>query len=380
MLNKIYEAIITECTLGKACMKSLYLLIFINLLISFNLAANQNTKITVNCTDIPDNIYDSRFKNLRKVAIETNKNLCSAFLQSPEDYKSTVRSILVNYSMESKDILTKSFKLNDFPIIEQQFSLFNQELLKYDLADFNNLDLDTLSVGGIPRKLYFSNIGATKGSDLPTNKTTECSAINPIDNKGNNVPYVSCKEAFEDAALAFNAYKFAYNQFRYSENESKINYLSQQWDSYLTNSRSQTFLDIWLTTVIHSDHYQQNKLVAPASTQYFLFRPQVVYEFSSDTRKGDRNQIGLAAEWIGINWWNWKVPFGVSAISVYADYEEENSVGHGLQFTINNNISLGWVKRGSSDAIFVSIDLLKLWDNKKEQIKQYQKEPWAWIK
>lgn len=344
--------------------------------------ANQEDEVSVDCTNIPDGIYDSRFKELRKVAVATNKLLCQSFLQNKSSYSDTVRELLVNYAFEAKSILSQDFNSDDFPQIGKQLNLFREATRTYNLeiSGIDNLDLDTMSVGGVPRKLYFSNVGAIQGSKLPTDKKSECAAINPNDNTGNKNPYISCKSAFEDAALAFNAYKFSYNEFRYGENEKKLNYLSQQWDKYSSNARSQTFLDVWLTTLIHRSYYQQNKLVAPASTQYFLFRPQVVYEFSSEAKKGDRNQVGLAAEWFGVNWWDLKIPFGVSAISVYSDYEEESSVGHGLQFTINNNMSIGWVHRGDLDNIFVSVDFLKFWEDKSEKIQQYKEDPLAWIK
>lgn len=351
------------------------------LLAGGHVMASQEGVVAVECAIKPDGVKGSRFKDLQKEAKATSRSLCQAFLQSKDSYSDTVRETLVNYAHEAKTILSKDFNPVDFPGISKQLDLFAGSTLDYNLKinDIQNLDLDTMSVGGIPRKLFFSNIGALNGSELPTDKTSECAAINPIDNEGKHIPYISCKAAFGDAALAFNSYKLVYNKFRYGENEKKLNYLSKQWDDYLSNARSQTFLDIWLTTLIHRDYYQQNKLVAPARTQYFLFRPQVVYEFSSKAKKGDRYQVGLAAEWFGINWWNLEIPFGVSVITVYSDYEDENSVGTGLQFTINNNISIGWIDRGGLDNIFVTVDLLKIWEDKNEKIQLYKNDPLSWL-
>lgn len=339
----------------------------------------------VNCDEADVNSYQSRFVELRAAGVEASKALCDVFLLREEPFNKAVQTILTDYATEAEAILHRDFDAETFPEISQQFEQYKQALYhsREDITSFDKLTLGVLGtspvIGSQQPRLYFSHLGVNKGSTL-SQADDRCAAIRPLDEHGSETPFTSCKSALEDASQAFNAYQYNYNRAWYQNNKRKIGYLRSQWDKYIDTARAQTFLDIWFTTLLNRSHYQQDRLVAPAPRQYFLLRPQVVYEFAKDAESGDRNQVGLAVEWAGVNYWNWKIPFGVSLMSVYADYEQEDSVGVGLMFTFNNNLSVGWVDRGDTDGIYVTMDFLKFWSDKSRLIKRYRKDPLAWLK
>lgn len=321
-------------------------------------------------------LAESRFDDIQKLAKNLDNQLCQSLLKVEGDTFNFKQAIL-DFGDKSEQLLLKHFTDSDVQsAVTTQLGHFEKETLNLS-GDMRNNNYTKMGTDLINQKLYFTIPGLPKGSKIADIYTDNCQKVTGDDST--TQPFDSCIHALEDAATAFNNYQVSVVRYQLDENVQKLDYLSSQWRSFLKTARSQTFLDVWLTTAIHDKYYSQEHLVPPASTQFFLLRPQVVYEVNKDAKKGDRNQIGLAAEWIGVNWWDLKIPLGVSAISVYADYEEEDSVGHGLLFTINNSASIGWVKRGDSGAVLFTMDFLKLWQDKSAKLDQYKQDPWAWI-
>lgn len=364
-------------------MIKMVILLIVGLLVSAQVLSANNSEqdgdegIAFSCTDkkILEKT-ETRFTAIKNKAIALDAILCKNILTINGDISDT-RSAILSFGKESERLMLEVF--SDSVIknaITEQFDHFENKVLGFKGRIQHNT-LPKLDNSLPNKKLYFTNPGMKKGSliDIATEacKSATGDGVTPK-------PFSHCFEALTDAGDAFNIYQVSTAKYLPIQNEPKLKYLSNQWNKYLTEARSQTFLDVWFTSVIHDDYYSQDKLVGPKPTQYFLLRPQVVYEYSSNAKKGDKNQIGLAAEWIGVNWWDLKVPFGVSVISVYSDYEEEDSVGHGLLFTVNNSASIGWVKRGDSDGVFVTMDFLKLWKDKSKTLNNYKKDPWAWIR
>jgi hypothetical protein len=288
------------------------------------------------------------------------------------------KKALLDYGYQSQNLLLKYFTDEEVQsAIKVQFSLFEVDVLKIK-GKIQANSLSRMDVDLMTRKLYFTLSGAAKGSVINNIHTDNCQQV--TGDEITQKPFENCVTALADAATGFDNYQVNASRYQTLVNDPKLTYLNSQWERYIETARSQTLLDVWITSVIHDGYYSQRRLVEPASTQFFLLRPQVVYEFSKDAKKGDRNQIGLAAEWFGVNWWDLKVPIGVSAVSIYSDYEGEDSIGHGALLTFSNSASIGYVRRGNSDGIFVTLDFLKLWQDKSEKLAQYKADPWAWFK
>jgi hypothetical protein len=333
---------------------------------------SNESKVSFDCDANPSLRTPSRFKGIEKLAIDVDTKLCQGLLTLDGDIAET-RDILIDFGRKSEVLLLERFSNDSVQkAISAQFDHYSDEILKFkgDLIDNGYPKLGTTLPDS---SVHFSKPGRNHESIIADNFDTSCTTVTGDDK--NQTPYSACTIALEDAALAFNNYEVSITRYHTLQNDPKLDYLSSAWNRYLDKARSQTILDVWFTSNIHDDYYSQRKLVAPHPRQYFLLRPQAVYEFNQDTKKGDRTQVGLAVEWLGVNWWDAKVPFGMSLISVYADYEEEDSVGHGVQFTFNNSASIGWIDRGDTESIFVTLDFLKLWEDKSAKLAQYKKNP-----
>ncbi len=329
----------------------------------------QDNPIAFNCDAGAVSRDPSRFKEIEKLAIEVDTKLCQNLLTLKGGTPPT-RSLLLDFGKQSETLLLKQFSNASVQnAITTQFGHYADQILMIE-GDLQNNNYPKLSTKTIDGTLYFSPQHG-KESVIADNFDDSCTKV--TGDEDNQTPFNACTAALEDAATAFNNYEVSVTRYRTAQNDPKLSYLSSAWSRYLDKARSQTILDVWATSAIHDDYYSQRNLVAPHPRQYFFLRPQAVYEFNQDAKKGDRTQVGLAIEWFGVNWWDSKIPFGVGLISVFADYEEEDSVGHGLQFTFNNSASIGWVDRGDSEGIFVTLDFFKLWEDKSTQLEQYKK-------
>ena len=183
----------------------------------------------------------------------------------------------------------------------------------------------------------------------------------------------NCPGAFRDVANAVNYYRHAYDNLVIDDIAQNLDSMSLDWDRFTDEARQQTIVDAWATTLVQSGHFRKDHLVGPPSVQYFLLHPGVVYEYLGDAPEGEQDKVALSMEWLGVNFWDWKVPVGFSLISVYADRSVDSDTGWGGMIYFDNAYSFGWVNRDSGTGYFLSIDLLKAVTDKKEQLDTYKK-------
>lgn len=155
---------------------------------------------------------------------------------------------------------------------------------------------------------------------------------------------------------------------------------SADWEDYFSNSRSQTFLDRSLTTIFYRDELKSSMFQKAPDTQYILFHPGVVMEYVDNAQDGEQLEAALAIEWIGINRWRgcdlWfvDVPCGASVVSTYSDRAGVDDMSIGLMLHINNHYSLGADVRDGDVGFFVTVDLLKAFENQEERVGDWSKE------
>lgn len=182
----------------------------------------------------------------------------------------------------------------------------------------------------------------------------------------------TCYEVLEDFRVAVNAANADVNRITLARVSEKVGLYSKQWDKYFVDSRSQAPWELGLNTWLYKDELTQNKFVLPPSYQLALLHPSVVFEYVADAVDGDQGREALAMEWIGINWWNLKVPLGISLVTSYSDRSSVNDVGYGVMIHINNDYSIGVTDHDGDTGIFATIDLLKLIQGKEKRVNAYK--------
>jgi hypothetical protein len=185
----------------------------------------------------------------------------------------------------------------------------------------------------------------------------------------NSAPENQCVATFEDFEEAFNAYRGPFESL--FDNTAMLESLSGDWDRFLEVSKSQTALEVILTTWFNRKHFQKDHLVGPPPRQVIALHPDLAYSYIRSKPDGKNDDIGLSVEWLGVNFWNWKVPLGISVATLYFDKAGIKDAGIGAQLHAYNRFSVGWSRHGSKNVYYLNMDLLKLFEEKSQQYKKY---------
>jgi len=303
------------------------------------------------------------FQEFYKKTVETANVLCGDLINLRLDQNNignaAIRSLLNKYAHDSRQALddkglSKSANYSDqFDKLKILFSKF----------DFKSISL--------PEFLVAKDMATGNRIGYFQPFKEQAFIINQVDDCGTIASGKNCKEIFQDFQGAFNPYRSAYNNAFEDKNSQLLDDLSRRWDSFLEVSKSQTFLEVILTTYLNGSHFKKNHLVGPPDYQIIALHPQLVYTHLKDGPDGASDKMGLAVEWFGVNAWNWKIPVGISCASTYVDSALIKNRGNGVMLHFFNHYALGWSDHGGEKVYYVTIDLLKLYEDKKSQYQKY---------
>ncbi len=320
---------------------------------------NSGKRSTIDCS--VSDYSGKNFKLLFQEAKNTSDKLCSEFNLYIKEKEFDEKSIARELQTFTDNALAhyQAIGLNDKIDLSSQFNQVSNHFSAFTLRDMAMPELRTLAgsrMGDSRDRIQFTAIG-----------------MNPV-NYSNDAPCVSssqedCKTLINEYSEAFNAYRSAYNSLY--DNEALLKHLNKEWDRFLEASKSQTALEVLLTTYANGKHFKKNHLVGPPPFQIIALHPDLVYNKLENGEDGNATEFGMAIEWIGINFWDWKVPLGLSVASVYVDRAGVKDVGKGFQIHINNKYTIGWADHDEDDSVYVTLDLLKLVQNKKAQYEKY---------
>ncbi|MBC52751.1 MAG: hypothetical protein CMQ34_02840 [Gammaproteobacteria bacterium] len=349
--------------------RSVFISFFATLIFAFSFQlTNAEEQTAIDCSI--DSYPGSEFSALYTLGRKTGEDLCIQLIRSRIDntlttnmltdlYNDLARDLLSNYATEaekaldSKGLLQSANYSEQFVGLQTTFSNFdigNPVLPEFILEDGV---LSDEAVG------YFEP-HPNSLSRFTVTDTGLC--VSAAANK-------SCRDLFNDFADAFNPYRSAYD--RLYDNTTLLSGMAKNWDEFLEVSKSQTLLEVWFTTLAHRGHFRSDHLVGPPSYQVIALHPQVIYNSMDKAADGNNTEFGLAVEWLGVNFWDLKLPFGFSVASVYADRAEVDDVGHGFLLHFDNRYSIGWADHGDEESVYVTIDLLKLIGDKRSKFDQY---------
>lgn len=187
-------------------------------------------------------------------------------------------------------------------------------------------------------------------------------------------PFLSCQKVSESLETSLDTLNVFRNDDRYSEIAKHVNFIEGEWKSFMEESRFQTSLDVWATTLMYSDKWKHADLQGPPPIQYFLLHPTLVYSYMPDASRGEEAKPVPAIELFGMNWWRNKLPLGFSVTSVYNDRPEGKAFPIGLTIHVDNTYSFGVVGTGDDQMIFFNLDVMAWFSDKKGKYDKYEKE------
>ncbi len=346
-------------------------LIIIVMLFGFTVPAWADENQFIDCsvgdsqTIVADNVYKDVYDKAQAVCLSMKDILILDPPLREQDLNLNLQRSLAAFGAYAAQALKRDFGASTAITLHK-----NAEEMEKQLASTN------LATGKIPMfeigktitgKQGFFTTGEADKFDFPDNHD-DCNKVN---NANKN-----CVQVFEDFKVAFNVYRKAYDQVVISSNKQLLDSLNRDWDRFLDISKSQTGLEVWLTTLWHSKHFKKDRIVGPPSSQIIALHPQLVYEYVDGAVDGDNAEFGVAVEWLGINFWNKKMPFGFSVASVYTDRVSVADIRTGVMLHLDNKYSIGWGYRDGENSVYFSLDLLTLFQSKRQQydryIQQYQ--------
>lgn len=312
--------------------------------------------------------FQTKHQSLQQAAKAVGPQLCMHLLLVDEYDKQAFESALKSYAELGKESVTHTFPNEQFPGSEKLASLWEKQLNNYEI-NFDYLN---------PIRFVYESKGPGQPSilraKLPPDEiqqlrwtvtdqmNTECQSRS------------SSNDCLDASKSLLNAIRPAFslvNRAILVRNGELISTMQKDWRKFIKDARYQTPLDVWFTTALQYDRFNGDYLVGPPRWQAFLLRPSIVYEHINELEKGGREDVSLAIEWAGINWW--KAGFGVSLTSIYHDRKETDSIGHGLTFHIKNSYSIGYVHRDDDNgSFFFNIDLLEFFGEQKAVYRNYR--------
>jgi len=150
--------------------------------------------------------------------------------------------------------------------------------------------------------------------------------------------------------------------------------LREDWEDYLNNGRSQTLPEL----LVNSYLYRRNEdaqFDPPPDWQWIVLHPDLVLEYVGDADDGEQFNEGLMVE-LGANNWRqhrWYLPSGGAIIAMYSDRSEVSDWGYGVALHFANVYTLGVSRRSGDTGYFVSVDLLKLAEDKKKILGKFRR-------
>ncbi|MDO6447183.1 hypothetical protein Q4493_15535 [Colwellia sp. 1_MG-2023] len=292
----------------------------------------------------------SVFENMYVGVNSFAKKLCESMIDG-SDYDEPMKLFIIDW----KEKLTLNLQALD--------------KLKFDKDLVVNSSYQALLAFKQPLNIRATNVNNGPEADLQLNGSS-IATLKTIDCK----PYKkkNCKLLFNDINQAILAPYDAIQKNTLARKISAHEFKNKAWTNYFSNSRSQTSLDLFINTWYYKKDLQKETYVGPPNKQYFFIHPSVIMHYSDDADKGERMKEALAIEWFGVNYWNRSTPLGWSVISAYADRASVKSVSHGLMLHVNNSYSFGFTTNSDNEhGVFVTFDLLKLFEDSKSNYKNY---------
>jgi hypothetical protein len=186
----------------------------------------------------------------------------------------------------------------------------------------------------------------------------------------------TCISAMNEFEEAYNFAQSTYAQPIAMKVLKHLTILGKKWDRYFEESKSQTLLEM----VINGQRFQQenreHEFKDPPDWQVVFFHPNIVIENVEDAIDGDQISEAIMVEVLGADWWSqdiWFLPSGFSAVALYSDRSEISDWSYGVNINFDSKFMLGFTHHeGDENGVFISIDLLKIIQDKKSMLKEYR--------
>lgn len=185
----------------------------------------------------------------------------------------------------------------------------------------------------------------------------------------------NCEIAVQEFRSIYNIAQSLIAQPPAREVSKNLAVLEQQWTTYFQESKSQTIWELWANGKMFKHNNIKLEYAEPPSYQLVIMHPTLVVENVKDAVDGDQLKEAIMMELIGADWWGqdkWYIPSGFAVVSTYSDRAGVDDWGYGVSINFKSNLSIGATDRDGDVGFFITLDLLKIIQDKKSVFESYR--------
>lgn len=304
-------------------------------------------------------IESAFFQRLAQQVVKSKQLFCNFNINNDDLYINdflNVFEVLLPYTGEPSAINRATAKLQQM-INAGQFPQINFELSEVDL----HLNMEQLKL---------LNQGIRDNQFIP-----QQSLLNNCNARANGVKSgATCAQVLKEFSLLYGEAQSFYSLYTAVKTKYQLRAVMKQWDDYLDSSRSQTPLELLVNGYLYkkreASHFQP-----PPSGQFILLHPALVIEDVNSAADGENTKQSIVIEVIGYDWWqqdSWYLPSGFSYTRIYSDRAGVKDWGDGLSLHFRSQFTLGYSRHKDEEGVYISVDLLKLFEDKKKVFEEYK--------
>jgi len=290
----------------------------------------------------PDSLSEAR---------EIRKDFCERKIETPRELNNRIAEMLLD--------LQRLFPQSG--VVQRiYFAEVAQSGKSGELSQFALLDEGTLAI-------HLDSIGYERIQDA------ELARCNSAASSLNSA--ASCKIALREFRDIYNFAQATLAQPIAFALSQRLTRLEQHWNDYYDESKSQTLWEMSLNKRIFQNATEGFGYAEPPEWQLVVMHPSMVIENVSDAVDGQQTKESIMIEALGADWWQqdkWYLPSGGSLVATYSDRAGVDDWGYGVSLNFDSKFTLGVADHGGELGTFVTVDLLKLLQDKSETIKSYR--------
>lgn len=187
---------------------------------------------------------------------------------------------------------------------------------------------------------------------------------------------LDCEAALKEFEIIYNYAHSTLAQPIAFELSKRLSLLEKEWSLFYTESKYQTIWELALNGTLFRKENKEHEFAKPPSWQLVFMHPSIVIENVDDAIDGDQLKEAIMIEAIGADWWKqdkWFLPSGGSIIATYSDRSGVDDWGYGVALNFDSKFTLGASDHDGDIGFFITIDFLKLIQDKTKTIKMYRK-------
>jgi hypothetical protein len=184
-----------------------------------------------------------------------------------------------------------------------------------------------------------------------------------------------CQAALKDFEVIYDFAQGTLSQPIAFELSKRLTVLEAEWTDFFDESKSQTVWEMAINGYFFQRDNEEHRFSEPPSWQLVFMHPRIVVENVKQAVDGQQLKSAIMVELAGVDWWRqdrWYLPSGGSVVTTYSDRSELEDWRWGIALNFASQFTLGASTRDGDTGVFITVDLLKLIQDKASILEFYR--------